>query len=73
MESTSRSCRVHNLDLKREVVSVSVVVQVLAYVAYKTYLEPLSFGQVSHTTCAALALPGNNGHQLAHPGSGRCC
>ena len=34
MESASRSCRVHNLDLKREVVSTSIFVQILAYVAY---------------------------------------
>jgi hypothetical protein len=34
MEPTSRSCRVHNLDLKREAVSASVFVQILAYVAY---------------------------------------
>lgn len=33
MESASRSCRVHNLDLKREAVSASVFVQILAYVA----------------------------------------
>jgi WD40 repeat protein len=34
MESASRSCRVHNLDLKREAVSASVFVQILAYVVY---------------------------------------
>ena len=34
MESASRSCRVHNLDLKREAVSALVFVQILAYVAY---------------------------------------
>ena len=33
MESASRSCRVHNLHLKREAVSASVFLQILAYVA----------------------------------------
>lgn len=40
---------------------------------FKTYLEPLPYGQVGHTARVAFALPGNNGHQLAHSGSGRCC
>jgi WD40 repeat protein len=34
MESASRSCRVHNLDLKREAVRASVFVQILAYVVF---------------------------------------
>jgi hypothetical protein len=40
---------------------------------FKTYLEPLPYGQVGHTARVAFALPGNNGHQLAHSRSGRCC
>jgi hypothetical protein len=38
----------------------------------QAYLESLPYGQVGDTARSSLALPCNNGYQLAHPGSGRC-
>ena len=38
----------------------------------QAYLESLPYGQVGDTARSSLALPCNNGYQLAHTGSGRC-
>ena len=38
----------------------------------QAHLESLPHGQVGHTARSSLALPCNNGYQLAHPGSGHC-
>jgi len=38
----------------------------------QAYLESLPYGQVGDTARSSLALPCNNGYQLAHPRPGYC-